>query len=87
MTATLDIYIALPTNENNIYEMTSNFYNAHGFAQCIYAIDGTHVGVKRSSLNTGDFINKRRKYTLNIQAAADYSYCFFREKVYMMHIF
>ena len=78
----------MPTNENNIYEMRSNFYNAHAFAQCIYAIDGRHVGVKRSLLNTGDFINKKRKYTLNIQAAADYS-CFFfsRESVHDAHIF
>ena len=31
--------------------MASNFYNSHGFPQCIGAVDGTHVGVKGPSLN------------------------------------
>ena len=70
-------YIVLPTNEKDIEEMVSNFYNSHGFPQCIGAVDGTHVGVKRPSLNANDFINRKRKYTLNIQAAADYNDCFF----------
>ena len=70
-------YIVLRTNEKDIEEMTSNFYNSHGFPQCIGAVDGTHVGVKRPSLNANDFINRKRKYTLNIQAAADYNDCFF----------
>ena len=40
-------YIALPKNEKDIEEMASNFYNSHDFPQCIGAVDGTHVGVKR----------------------------------------
>ena len=36
----------LPTNKKDIEEMASNFYNSHGFPQCIGAVDGTHVGVK-----------------------------------------
>ena len=70
-------YIALRTNEKDIEEMTSNFYNSHGFPQCIGAVNGTHVGVKRPSLNANDFINRKGKYTLSIQAAADYNDCFF----------
>ena len=70
-------YIVLPTNEKDIEEMVSNFYNSHGFPQCSGAVDGTHVGVKRPSLNASDFINRKGKYTLSIQAAADYNYCFF----------
>ena len=37
-------YIVLPTNEKDIEEMASSFYNSHGFPQCICAVDGTHVG-------------------------------------------
>ena len=44
-------YIVLPTNGKDIKEMASNFYNSHGFPQCIGAVDGTHVGVKGPSLN------------------------------------
>ena len=40
------------------------------------AVDDAHVGVKRPSLNASDFINRKGKYTLNIQVAADYNYCF-----------
>ena len=43
-------FIVLPTNEKDIEEMTSNFYNSHGFPQFIGAVDGTHVGVKSHHL-------------------------------------
>ena len=56
-----------PTNKNDIEDMTSNFYNSHDFPQCIVRVNGTHVGVKRSSLNTSYFIYKKGKCTLNIQ--------------------
>ena len=32
-------YIVLRTNEKDIEEMESNFYNSHGFSQCIGAVD------------------------------------------------
>ena len=57
--------------------MASNFYNSHGFPQFIGAADGTHVGIKRSSLNVSDFINRKGKYKLNIRVATDYKYRFF----------
>ena len=57
--------------------MASNFYNSHGFPQCIGAANGTHLRVKRQSLNASHFINRKGKQTLNIQASPDYSYCFF----------
>ena len=57
--------------------MASNFHNSHGFPQCIGAVNGTHLRDKRQSLNASDFINRKGKQTLNIQASADYSYCFF----------
>ena len=66
----------LPTNENNIEDMVSKFYNSHGFRQCIAAEDYTRVGVKRPSLNASDFAKKKKKYALSIQVAVDYNYCF-----------
>ena len=36
-------YIVLPTNENNIEEMASNFCNSHGLPQCVSATDGHHL--------------------------------------------
>ena len=83
-------HIVLPTNEKDIEEMASNFYNSHGFLQCIGAVDGTHVGVKMPSLNASEFFNRKTKYTLDIQAAADYNYCFFDVVIkwpYIMHVY
>ena len=57
--------------------MASSFYNSHGFPQFIGAADGTHVGIKRSSLNVSDFINRKGKYNLNIRVATKYKYRFF----------
>ena len=40
-------YIVLSTNEKDIEEKALNFYNSHGFPQCIGAGDGTLVGIER----------------------------------------
>ena len=70
-------YIVLPTDQLELEDLVSNFYSAHGFPQCIGAVDGTHVGIKKPSQNASDYVNRKGNYTLNIQAAADYNYCFF----------
>ena len=53
--------------------MVAKFYEEHYFLQCVGATDGAPVGIK--SIN--DFINRKGIYTVNCQAAADYTYCFF----------
>ena len=65
----------LKTKEE-VEEAVKQFFLKHGFPQCIGAIDGTHVGKKQPSENSTDYINRKGKYTLNIQAVADYKYCF-----------
>ena len=55
--------------------MSAQSFSWH--AKCIWAIDGTHVGIKRPIINPMAFINRKEKYSLNIQAACDYNYCFF----------
>ncbi|XP_046858179.1 protein ANTAGONIST OF LIKE HETEROCHROMATIN PROTEIN 1-like [Xenia sp. Carnegie-2017] len=69
-------YIRLPQTEHDVFEAVSNFYEKHGFPQCIGAVDGTHIFIKQPANNASDFINRKHRYSLNVQAIADYKYCF-----------
>ena len=68
--------IKMLKTENEVRESAAHFHSKHGFPQCIGAIDGTHVSIKQPSENATDYINRKVRHTLNIQAVADYKYCF-----------
>ena len=70
-------YIKHPQTIGKVEEMATHFQQRHGFPQCIGAIDGTHIGIKKPSEKASDYINRKGSYTMNIQACADYKYCFF----------
>lgn len=65
-------YIGVPSNEVEV----KNFYQAHNFPQCLGAIDCTHIDIKQPSLNSTDFVNRKHRYSLNVQATCNYKYCF-----------
>ena len=69
-------YIKFPKTKEEVEESSSLFYAKHGFPQCIGAADGTHVPIKQPSENSTEYINRKGRYTLNIQAVADQRYCF-----------
>ena len=71
-------YIQIPSTEKEVEEMVGQFYEWHGFPQCLGAVDGTHIATKRPSVTfSSDFVKRKGHFTLNCQAAADYSYRFF----------
>ena len=70
------LYINTPTTEKEVVELAAGFYVAHGFPQCIGAVDGTHIPLRRPIENATDYINRKGFYSLNVQGCVDYRYCF-----------
>ena len=42
-------YIKLSRTEEEVNESCSLFFEKHGFPQCLGAVDGTHIVIKRPS--------------------------------------
>ena len=64
-------YIKLPQSEEEGKTLSSKFYVKHGFPQCLGAIDGTRPGDSPT-----DYLNRKNRYSLNVQAVCHYRYCF-----------
>lgn len=70
-------YIVLPTSSEAVHDLVKNFMQQHGMPQCLGAIDGTHIDIKQPREQSLDYLNRKHRYSLNVQAACDYRYCFF----------
>lgn len=70
-------YIKLPTTEEDVKEKVAGFYDLYGMPQCLGAVDGTHIEIKSPSANSQDYMNRKQKFSINVQAACDYKFCFF----------
>ena len=57
-------------------DIVKDFYDNHGFPQCFGAIDGTHIDIKQLKVNWTDYLNRKHRYLLNVQAVCDYKYTF-----------
>ena len=69
-------YIQLPSTDNEVKEKVSNFYRVFSLPQCLGEIDCTHIDIKSPSNNPTDYVNRKSRFSLNVQACCDYRYCF-----------
>ena len=74
------VYIMLPKTVAEVKEKTKKFFETHRFPQCLGAVDGTHIHIKQPSSNATDFINRKGRYSINVQACCDYN-CRFMDVV------
>ncbi|XP_068739345.1 putative nuclease HARBI1 [Montipora capricornis] len=65
-------YIKLPFTEE-VTNLVKKFHRAHGFPQCLGAIFQIHIQIKQPKTNSTDYIYRKSHYSLNVQAACDYS--------------
>ena len=55
-------FIRLPSSEEEVSVAAMNFEKAHGFPQCIGAVDGAHIFIKQPTENPTDFLNRKNRY-------------------------
>ena len=69
-------YIRMPNTKREIMTSVSNFYKKFGFSECLGAVDGTHIDIKQPKCNSTAYINRKSRYSINVQACCDHNYCF-----------
>ena len=69
-------YIQLPFTEDAVENKVKNFFSRYSIPQCLGAINGTHIEIRQPLRNSSDYINRKSRFSLNVQAVCDYKYCF-----------
>lgn len=69
-------YIQLPFTEDAVEDKVTKFFGRYLVPQCLGAIDWTHIEIRQPLCNSTNYINRKSRFSLNVQAVCDYKYCF-----------
>lgn len=54
--------------KQEVLELTSHFEKVHVIPKWTGAVDGTHIDIKQPTSDSADKINRKQRYSLNVQA-------------------
>lgn len=69
------IYVAEP-NITDFEEVCSDFWNIWNIPNCIGAIDGKHIAIRRPRKSVSEYFNYKHFYSIVLMAACDAKYRF-----------
>ena len=69
-------HIQLPFTEDAVEDRVKDFLDKYLVPQWLGAIDGTRIEIKQPLCSSSNYINRKSRFTLNVQALCDYKYCF-----------
>ena len=69
-------YIHYPNSMDEINEVVNGFKMKFGMIQCLGSIGGSHIPVMPPDLNHTDYYNRKRYYSMILQAVLDHNYMF-----------
>ena len=61
-------YIQVPLTEEAVKEKVTKFYTTFSVPQCLGAKDCMHIEIKQPASNATDYINRKGRYSINVQA-------------------
>ncbi|XP_071056018.1 putative nuclease HARBI1 [Onthophagus taurus] len=72
--STLKEYIQMPRNEEAWKEIASNFNSRWNFPNCLGAIDGKHVAIKKPANSGSHYFNYKKTHSIVLMLIADANY-------------
>ena len=69
----LDKYVKFPADDD-LQHVIDGFDNTWGFPYCAGAVDGTHIPIIAPESAHGDYVNRKGRYSIILQAVCDHNH-------------
>ena len=66
-------YIQLPFTEDAVEDKVTKFFDR---LHSVWGLLTGHIEIRQPLCNSTDYINRKSRFSLNVQAVCDYKYCF-----------